>query len=67
MNAELGSPANFCVIDLVDEAAKAAFQPAKDVGDIQPPIFVIVFVTSVVSVIALWIVFLIWLTIRAIF
>jgi hypothetical protein len=67
MNAEPGSPANFSVIDLVDEPAKAAFQPAKDVGDIKPSIFVIVFVTSVVSVIALWIAFLIWLAIRAIF
>jgi hypothetical protein len=67
MNAELGSPANFCVIDLVDEAAKAAFQAAKDDGQIKPSIFVILFVTLVVSLIVLWIAFLIWLTIRAIF
>jgi hypothetical protein len=69
MKAEPGSRANFVAIKIVDEAAKAASQLAEDVAGDKPSrsIFVIVFVVTLVSVMALWIAFLIWLAKRVIF
>jgi hypothetical protein len=67
MKAQPGSSANFGAIELVG-APITRSQPAQDL--LAKPLrsrFVIVFVAFLVSVMVLWIAFLVWLVIRTIF
>jgi hypothetical protein len=51
----------------MNEATKTASQPVVGDASRSTTVFVIIFVMSLVGVMALWIAFLIWLVIRVLF
>jgi hypothetical protein len=65
MNAEPGRSASFDAIDFVDKAVETASQPVDRVA--RAKLFKIIFVMLAAGFQAIWVAFLVWLVVHAIF